>query len=106
MQTTRDSATAVQAAILARLIHGEAARPMIEQAERVAQAVETDRQRAILWLHQTLNHETVTCVILMALSDSTGGWSTLPTPWAYGTGRACGTMRSESRLATTPTCLP
>ena len=67
MQTTRDSVTAVQAAILARLIHGEAARAMIEQAERVAQAVETDRQRAILWLHQTLNHETVTCMILMAL---------------------------------------
>ena len=67
MQTTRDSLTAVQAAILARLIHGEAARAMIEQAERVAQAVETDRQQAILWLHQTLKHETVTCMILMAL---------------------------------------
>ena len=67
MQTTRDSVTALQAAILARLIHGEAARAMIEQAERVAQAVETDRQQAILWLHQTLNHETVTCMILMAL---------------------------------------
>ena len=67
MQTTMDSVTALQAAILARLIHGEAARAMIEQAERVAQAVETDRQQAILWLHQTLNHETVTCMILMAL---------------------------------------
>ncbi len=67
MQRTRDSVTALQAAILARLIHGEAARAMIEQAERVAQAVETDRQQAILWLHQTLNHETVTCMILMAL---------------------------------------
>ena len=67
MQMTRDSATAAQAAILARLIHGEAARAMIEQAERVAQAVETARQQAILWLHQTLNHETVTCMILKAL---------------------------------------
>ena len=67
MQTTRDSVTAVQAAILARLIHGEAARAMIEQAERVAQAVETERQQAILWLHQTLIHETVTCMILKAL---------------------------------------
>ena len=67
MQTTRDSVTAVQAAILARLIHGEAARAMIEQAERVAQGFETDRQQAILWLHQTLNHETVTCMILKAL---------------------------------------
>ena len=67
MQTPRDSVTAAQAAILARLIHGDAARTMIEQAERVAQAVETDRQQAILWLHQTLNHETVTCMILKAL---------------------------------------
>ena len=67
MQTKRDSLTAVQAAILARLIHGEAARAMIEQAERVAQAVETERQQAILWLHQTLTHETVTCMILKAL---------------------------------------
>ena len=67
MQTTRDSVTAAQAAILARLIHGDAARAMIEQAERVAQAVETARQQAILWLHQTLNHETVTCMILKAL---------------------------------------
>ena len=67
MQMTRDSATAAQAAILARLIHGEAARAMIEQAERVAQAVETARQQAILWLHQTLTHETVTCMILKAL---------------------------------------
>ena len=67
MKRTRDSATAAQAAILARLIHGDAARAMIEQAERVAQAVETARQQAILWLHQTLNHETVTCMILKAL---------------------------------------
>ena len=67
MQRTRDSVTAAQAAILARLIHGDAARAMIEQAERVAQAVETARQQAILWLHQTLNHETVTCMILKAL---------------------------------------
>ena len=67
METTRDSVTAAQAAILARLIHGDAARAMIEQAERVAQAVETARQQAILWLHQTLNHETVTCMILKAL---------------------------------------
>ncbi len=67
MQTTRDSVTAVQAAILARLIHGEVARAMIEQAERVAQALGFDRQQAILWLHQTLNHETVTCMILKAL---------------------------------------
>ena len=63
----QDSVTAAQAAILARLIHGEVARAMIEQAERVAQAVETARQQAILWLHQTLNHETVTCMILKAL---------------------------------------
>ena len=63
----QDSVTAAQAAILARLIHGDAARAMIEQAERVAQAVETARQQAILWLHQTLNHETVTCMILKAL---------------------------------------
>ena len=67
MQTTIDSVTAAQAAILARLIHGEVARAMIEQAERVAQALEIDRQQAILWLHQTLNHETVTCMILKAL---------------------------------------
>ena len=67
MQTTTNLVAAVRAEILARLIHGEAGRPAIEQAERVAQAVGTYRQRAILWLHQTLNHETVACVLLKAL---------------------------------------
>ena len=39
MQTTTNLVAAVRAEILARLIHGEAGRPAIEQAERVAQAV-------------------------------------------------------------------
>ena len=74
MQTTEmttDVVTAARATIFARMIHGLTAdgdaRPAFEQAKRVAQAVETHRQQAILWLHQTLKHETVTCVILMAL---------------------------------------
>ena len=70
-ETTMDMATAMRACILAGVIHGQTAdgdaRPAIEQAKRVAQAVQTDRQRAILWLHQTLNHEAVTWEILIAL---------------------------------------
>ena len=63
--------TAARANILARVIRALTAdgdaRPAFEQAERVAQAVRTERQRAILWLHQTLNHEAVTWEILIAL---------------------------------------
>ena len=70
-ETTMDMVTAARACILAEVIHGQTAdgdaRPAIEQAKRVAQAVQTDRQRAILWLHQTLNHEAVTWEILIAL---------------------------------------
>ena len=74
MQTTEtipDFATAVRANIFARMIHGLTAdgdvRLAFEQAKRVAQAVRTERQRAILWLHQTLNHAAVTWEILIAL---------------------------------------
>ena len=75
MQTTETTTdfivTAARAYILAGVIHGQTAdgdaRPAIEQAKRVAQAVRTERQRAILWLHQTLNHEAVTWEILIAL---------------------------------------
>ena len=74
MQTTEtitDLATAVRANIFARMIHGLTAdgdvRLAFEQAKRVAQAVRTERQRAILWLHQTLNHAAVTWEILIAL---------------------------------------
>ena len=70
-ETTADFATAARANIFARMIHGLTAdgdaRPAFEQAKRVAQAVRTERQRAILWLHQTLNHAAVTWEILMAL---------------------------------------
>ena len=70
-ETTMDIVTAARACILAGVIHGQTAdgdaRPAIEQAKRVAQAVQTDRQRAILWLHQTLNYEAVTWEILIAL---------------------------------------
>ena len=74
MQTTEtipDFATAVRANIFARMIHGLTAdgdvRLAFEQAKRVAQAVRTERQRAILWLHQILNHAAVTWEILIAL---------------------------------------
>ena len=70
-ETTTDVVTAARATILARMIHGLTAdgdaRPAFEQAKRVAQAVGTERQRAILWLHQTLNHAAVTWEILIAL---------------------------------------
>ena len=70
-ETTTDLLTLGQAETLARVIHGKtadgAARPAIEQAECVAQAVRTDTQRAILWLHQILNHEAVTWEILIIL---------------------------------------
>ena len=70
-ETTTDFATMARAETLARVIHGLTAdgdaRPAFEQAKRVAQAVRTDRQRAILWSHQTLNHEAVTWEILIVL---------------------------------------
>ena len=70
-ETTTDVVTAARATIFARMIHGLTAdgdaRPAFEQAKRVAQAVGTERQRAILWLHQTLNHAAVTWEILIAL---------------------------------------
>ena len=71
MQTTRDFATAARAEILARLVHGETtdveAGQVIEHAERVVQAVGTDRQRAIMWLYHTRNHGGATGAVLMAL---------------------------------------
>ena len=52
-ETTTGLVTMARAETLARVIHGQTAdgdaRPAIKQAMRVAQAVRTDRQRAILW---------------------------------------------------------
>ena len=71
MQTTRDFATAARAEILARLVHGETtdveAGQVLEHAERVVQAVGTDRQQAIMWLYHTRNHGGATGAVLMAL---------------------------------------
>ena len=71
MQTTTELLAAVRAQILARLIYGEPAddeaRRAHEQVERVAQAVGTDRQRAIVWLRHVLEHEEVTLPIPVAL---------------------------------------
>ena len=71
MQTTLDFATAARAEILARLVHGETtdvdAGQVLEHAERVVQAVGTDRQRAIMWLYHTRNHGGATGAVLMAL---------------------------------------
>ncbi len=74
MQTTEtrtDLVTMARAETLARVLHGQTADgdapPAIKQAKRVAQAVRTDRQRAILWSHQALNHEAVTWEILIVL---------------------------------------
>lgn len=71
METRRDFLAATQAEILARLIYGEpadeAAHHAHEQVERVAQAVGSHRQRAIVWLHHVLKHEEVALPIPMAL---------------------------------------
>ena len=71
METRRDLVAATRAEILARLIYGEPATEAVhrahEQVERVAQAVGTDRQRAIVWLHHVLKHEAVTQPIPVAL---------------------------------------
>ena len=70
-ETTTGLVTMARAETLARVIHGQTAdgdaRPAIKQAMRVAQVVRTDRQRAILWSHQALNHEAVTWEILIVL---------------------------------------
>ena len=87
-ETTTDCVTAARAKILARVINGQTAdgdaRPAIEQTERMAQAVRTDRQRAILWVHQTLKHEAVTWEILIAL-----GFDQLVVDAADTLGRRC-----------------
>ncbi|MCY4633557.1 MAG: hypothetical protein OXG04_03450 [Acidobacteria bacterium] len=71
MQTTPEFVSSARAEILARLICKEPvdedARRALEQVERVAQAVETDRQRAIVWLRQILKHEWVTLAVPVAL---------------------------------------
>ena len=71
METRRDLVVATRAEILARLIYGEpateAAHRAHEQVERVAQAVGSHRQRAIVWLHHVLKHEAVTQPIPVAL---------------------------------------
>ena len=71
METRRDLLAATRAEILARLIYGEpvdeAAHRAHEQVERVAQAVGSHRQHAIVWLHHVLKHEAVALPIPMAL---------------------------------------
>ena len=71
METRRDLVAATRAELIARLIYGEpateAAQSAHEQVERVAQAVESHRQRAIVWLHHILKHEAVTQPIPVAL---------------------------------------
>ena len=71
MQTTDLVTTMARAEVLARVLHGQTADgdapTAIKQAKRVAQAVRTDRQRAILWSHQALNHEAVTWEMLIVL---------------------------------------
>ena len=71
-ETTTDLVTTLaRVETLARVLHGQTADgdapPAIKQAKRVAQAVRTDRQRAILWSHQALNHEAVTWEMLIVL---------------------------------------
>ena len=71
-ETTTDLVTTMaRAEVLARVLHGQTADgdapTAIKQAKRVAQAVRTDRQRAILWSHQALNHEAVTWEMLIVL---------------------------------------
>ena len=71
METRQDLVAATRAELLARLIYGEPAnqdaRRAHEQVERVAQAVGSHRQRAIVWLHHVLKHEAVTQPIPVAL---------------------------------------
>ena len=71
MQTTPEFVSSARAEILARLICNEPvdedARRALEPVARVAQAVGTDRRRAIVWLHQILKYEWVTLAIPVAL---------------------------------------
>ena len=66
MQTSRDFTTAERAETLARVLHAGAGRAL-EQAERVAHAVGTGVQRAVLWLRQVLDYEGMTGDVLVAL---------------------------------------
>ena len=71
MEMTMEMVVATRAEILARVICPESAevdaREVLEQAERLAQAVGSDRRRAIVWLRQILSHEPVTSPVLLAL---------------------------------------
>ncbi len=71
MEMTMEMVVATRAEILARVIYPESAevdaREVLEQAERLAQAVGSDRRRAIVWVRQILSHEAVTLPVLMAL---------------------------------------
>ena len=71
MEMTMEMVVATRAEILARVIYPESAevdaREVLEQAERLAQAVGSDRRRAIVWLRQILSHEPVTSPVLLAL---------------------------------------
>ena len=70
MATTWDYVIAERAKVLAQLRHGDrewGAGRVFEQAERVARAVETDRQRGIVWVRHLLDDKGVRRVVLMLL---------------------------------------
>lgn len=69
MQTRTGFTTAARAETLARLLHGkpDVGEGALERAERVADAVGTDRRRAMVWVRQTLAYEGVTRPRLLGL---------------------------------------
>ena len=70
MPTTWDYVIAERAKVLAQLRHGDGewgAGRVFEPAERVARAVETDRQRGLVWVRHLLDDEGVRPVVLMLL---------------------------------------
>ena len=71
MPTTWDYVIAERAAVLAQLLDRGEGRAL-EQAERVARAVETDRQRGIVWVRHIRDSERVRRVVLMMLGFD--GW--------------------------------
>ena len=71
MPTTWDYVIAERAAVLAQLLDRGVGRAL-EQAERVARAVETDRQRGIVWVRHIRDSERVRRVVLMMLGFD--GW--------------------------------
>ena len=70
MPTTWDYVIAERAKVLAQLRHADrewGAGGVFAQAERVARAVETDRQRGLVWVRHLLDDKGVRRVVLMLL---------------------------------------